>query len=96
MPLRGSGVEGGLLPDLIIPSLLLFGPYHPTLLFPDLITPSLSISQMRWLLERAAAANMNMLRVWGGGRYQPDAFYDLADEMGLMIWQEMIFACALH
>ena len=77
-----ADVDGGLLPDLISPLVLL----------PDLITPSLSTSQMRWLLERAAAANMNMLRVWGGGRYQPDAFYDLADEMGLMIWQEMIFA----
>ena len=42
--------------------------------------------QMRWTLESAAAANMNMIRVWGGGRYLPDIFYKMADEMGIMIW----------
>eukprot|EP01006_Ploeotia_vitrea_P009039 TRINITY_DN21305_c0_g1_i1.p1 TRINITY_DN21305_c0_g1~~TRINITY_DN21305_c0_g1_i1.p1 ORF type:complete len:645 (+),score=86.72 TRINITY_DN21305_c0_g1_i1:188-1936(+) len=44
------------------------------------------------LLHSAAAAHMNMLRVWGGGLYQKDAFYDLADELGLMLWQEFIFS----
>jgi beta-mannosidase len=39
---------------------------------------------------------MNMLRVWGGGIYELDEFYELADELGIMIWHDFMFACALY
>jgi beta-mannosidase len=48
------------------------------------------------LLSDAAAANMNMLRVWGGGIYEQDTFYEQCDRLGICIWQDFMFACAAY
>ncbi|WP_316359549.1 beta-mannosidase [Devosia sp.] len=56
---------------------------------PSRITPPV----IRDLLESAKAANMNMLRIWGGGQYEPDYFYELCDELGILLWHDFMFAC---
>uniref|UniRef100_A0A673CDI5 Beta-mannosidase n=1 Tax=Sphaeramia orbicularis TaxID=375764 RepID=A0A673CDI5_9TELE len=64
----------------------------PAHAFQDQVTPDILLN----LLHSAADANMNALRVWGGGVYEQDQFYDLCDHMGIMVWQDFMFACAMY
>ncbi len=62
----------------------------------DSFPSRVSKAKYRHMLESARDTNMNMVRVWGGGIYERDDFYELADEMGILIWQDFMFGCSLY
>ncbi len=62
----------------------------------DLITQRIDRARYVTLVDRAVESNCNLLRVWGGGLYESDDFFDLCDERGILVWQEFIFACSRY
>lgn len=62
----------------------------------DNFLPRVTPENYKKTILDAAGVNMNMLRVWGGGIYENDVFYDLCDEYGIMIWQDFMFACSMY
>lgn len=62
----------------------------------DIFLPRVKRSDYYRILKSAKDANMNMLRVWGGGIYEDDEFYDQCDKMGIMVWQDFMFAGGIY
>lgn len=63
---------------------------------PDSFLQRATTSTYQTIVKNAVDANMNMLRVWGGGVYADDAFYEACDKSGILIWQDFMFACAMY
>lgn len=62
----------------------------------DVFYPRTSLDFLNWNLDSAVLSGQHLLRVWGGGVYQSDAFYDLCDEKGILAWSETIFSCSMY
>ncbi|MEG1659742.1 MAG: glycoside hydrolase family 2 protein [Bacteroides sp.] len=59
----------------------------------DALLPNITTERYETLFRDIREANMNLVRVWGGGSYEDNRFYDLADENGILVWQDFMFAC---
>lgn len=95
LELRQQEDEGGKSFEFVINGVPVFakgGNWIPADSFPARI----SRDRYRQLLESVRDTNMNMLRVWGGGIYESDDFYNLCDEMGILVWQDFMFACSMY
>lgn len=68
------------------------GDYIPQDIFPARVTDE----DVEKMVETMAASNFNMVRVWGGGYYPDEVFFNKCDELGLMVWQDLMFACAMY
>jgi len=75
-----------------IPTFIRGANWIPDDCFPSSQTPE----RYRERIEQALDANLNLLRVWGGGIYESDDFYDICDERGVLVWQDFLFACAAY
>lgn len=62
---------------------------------PDAFQERVTDERLERLLRSAQLANMNMLRIWGGGIYERDSFYGMTDQLGIMLWHDFMFACSL-
>ncbi|EFC41110.1 predicted protein [Naegleria gruberi] len=63
---------------------------------PDSFVERVSDQDLRNLLDSFIESNQNTLRIWGGGNFERDSFYDFCDEKGILVWQEFMFACATY
>lgn len=68
------------------------GDYIPQEVFPARVTDDM----VRDMIQQMKAANFNMVRVWGGGYYPDDVFFDECDKLGIMVWQDYMFACSMY
>ncbi len=62
----------------------------------DSFPTRISDAHLEWLIRSAAESHQNMLRVWGGGLYEEERFYDLCDRYGILVWQEFTFSCSIY